>query len=179
MTYRVASEWVGLKRDKTFPSIDFLHPNTFSVDWTDCVLIRLLDQQEPLREDSLEFEFIGDGFNSDSPALAAGARVSSVPKESLLFLTSLCLRKLFERQSAVIFSGCRPWRSSSAIYFRAIAVPFSDNRGELKYGLGAFSHTLSEETISVESSKAEFLEFRNGGWLPINEISSSAIIRAA
>ena len=72
MTYRVISEWVGLKREKPIPSIDYLHPNSFSVDWNQCVLIRLLDIQKPLRADSLEFEFIGESFRKDAPAFAAG-----------------------------------------------------------------------------------------------------------
>jgi hypothetical protein len=179
MTYRVTGEWVGLKRKKLFPSIDFLHPNTFSVDWNECVLVRLLNSWTPPGGDSLEFEFIGGSFRNDAPVLAAGARVSSVPDESLLSLSSPCLQMLFERQTAVIYGGCRPWRSSGAIYFRAIAVPFSDNCGELKYGLGAFSHKISNEAVSPENAKTEFLEFCNGAWLPLEDLADPASIPAA
>ena len=179
MTYRVTSEWVGLKRQQPFPSIDFLHPNTFSVDWNQCVLIRLLDSQKPPREDSLEFEFIGDAFRKDAPALAAGTRASSILEESLLSLSLPLLPKVFERQTAVIYGGCRPWRSSGTIYFRAIAVPFGDNCGELKYALGALSHNVSNEAVSPENTKTEFLEFCDGGWSPLGETSDPELIQAA
>ena len=179
MTYRVASEWVGLKRQQPFPSIDFLHPNTFSVDWNQCVLVRLLDGQKLPRADSLEFEFVGDRFRKDAPALAAGTRVSSIPEESLLSLSMPLLPKLFERQTAVIYSGYRPWRSSRAIYFSAIAVPFSDSCGDLKYALGALSYKLSNEAVSPENTKTEFLEFCNGGWSPFGEMSNPELIQAA
>ena len=166
MTYRVTSEWVGLKRQKPFPSIDFLHPKTFSVDWNQCVLIRLLDTGETPQEDGLEFEFIGNSFRKDAPALAVGTRASSTPENSLLSLSLPLFPKLFERQTAVIHSGCRPWRSSGAIHFRVIAVPFGDNCGELKYGLGAVSHKVSNETLLPEDIRTEFLEYRDGGWVP-------------
>ena len=171
MTYRMISEWVGLKRQRPFPSIDFLHPNTFSVDWQQCVLFRLLDKQISPEDDSVDFEFIGNIFRKDAPTLAAGGRLSAVPKESLLALLSPLLPKLFERQTAVIHSGCLPWRSSGAIYFRSIAVPFCDNCGELKYGLGTLSHKISNEAVSPENIKTEFLEYCNGAWLPIEETS--------
>jgi len=179
MTYRVTSEWVGLKRQKIFPSIDFLHPNTFSVDWNHCVLIRLVDSQNPLRADSLEFEFIGDSFRKDSPALAAGARVSSIPEDSLLSLLTPLFPKIFERQTAVICSGCRPWQSSSAIHFHAIVVPFSDNCGALKYALGTLSHTVSKEAVPSEETQTEFLEYCDGGWSPLGELSNPGLIQAA
>lgn len=172
MTYRLTSEWVGLKRQRPFPSIDFLNPNSFSIDWNQCVLIRLLDGQRPPREESLEFEFVGDSFRKDAPALSAGVRVSSIPEESLLSLSLPLFPKLFERQTALICSGCRPWRKSSAIHFHAIVVPFSDNCGELKYALGALSHSVSNETMSPEDAKTEFLEYCEGGWSHIGETAS-------
>jgi hypothetical protein len=179
MTYRMISEWVGLKRQCPFPSIDFLHPNTFSVDWQQCVLFRLLDDQNSPGEDSVEFEFIGNVFRKDAPALAAGGRLSAIPKESLLALSSPLLPKLFKRQTAVIHSGCLPWRSSGTIYFRSIAVPFSDSRGELKYGLGALSHKLTAEAASVEQSNTEFFEYCEGDWRPFEEMSPPELISAA
>ncbi len=87
MTYRVTTEWVGLKRQLPFPSIDFLNPKTFSVDWDQCILIRLLDNQNIPREDSLEFEFVGKSFQKDAPTLAAGACGSSIPEQTLLSLS--------------------------------------------------------------------------------------------
>ena len=179
MTYRLTGAWVGLKRQRPFPSIDFLHPNTFSIDWHQCVLFRLLDKPKPASEDSVEFEFIGESFRKDAPAIAAGTRVSAVPKESLLSLSSPLLPVLFERQTPVIYGGCLPWRSSGAIYFHAIAVPFSDNNGELKYGLGALSHKISNEAVPPENAKTEFLEYCNGDWLPFEETSPPELITAA
>lgn len=179
MTYRVTSEWVGLKRDKKFPSIDFLHPNSFSVDWNQCVLIRLLNSEIAPGADSLEYEFIGEGFRRDTPVPAAGLRVGSISDGSLLSLSSPCLQKLFERGTAVIYGGCLPWRSSNAIYFRAIAVPFSDTCGELKYALGALSHKLSNEVLSPENLKTEFLEFCDGVWTPLEERSDPELVSAA
>ncbi len=88
MTYRLTGAWLGLKRQRPFPSIDFLHPDTFSIDWHQCVLFRLLDRLKPASEDGVEFEFIGESFRKDAPAIAAGTRVSAVPKESLLSLSS-------------------------------------------------------------------------------------------
>jgi hypothetical protein len=80
MTYRLTQEWVGLKRQQPFPSIDFLNPNTFSVDWNQCVLIRLLDDAAQPKEESLEFEFVGDSFIKDAPVVSAGKNVCSIPK---------------------------------------------------------------------------------------------------
>lgn len=179
MTYRVTTEWVGLKRQLPFPSIDFLNPKTFSVDWDQCILIRLLDNQNIPREDSLEFEFVGKSFQKDAPTLAAGACVSAIPEQSLLSLSSPLLPKLYERQTAVICNGCLPWQSSGAIFFRAIAVPFGDSHGALKYGLGALSHKVSNESLSPNDIKTEFLEYCDGGWSPIVETADPQLISVA
>lgn len=179
ITFRVTSEWLGLKRQQPFPSIDFLDPNRFSVDWNQCVLIRLLGGDQPPGDESFEFEFIGAEFRKDAPALTVGTRLSAIPEESLLSLTSPVLPKVFERETAVIYSGCRSWRSSGAIYFHSIAVPFSDNCGVLKYGLGALGYKVSKDPLSPGDARTEFLEFRDGGWVPLREMTTTDLIAAA
>lgn len=179
MTYRVTSEWVALKRQNAFPSIDFLHPKTFSVDWNCCVLIRLLDNPQSRMEDKLEFEFVGSDFRKDCPSLDAGACVSSVPAESLLSLSSPLLPKMFARQTPVIYSGLLPWLSSGGIHFRAIAVPFGNSDGDLKYGLGALSHKLTAKSASQQDYKTEFLEYCDGGWSPVFDQRDSQLVHVA
>ena len=179
ITYRLTSEWLGLKRQQPFPSIDFLDPNRFSVDWNQCVLIRLLGDEQNPGEESFEFEFIGAGFRKDAMALTVGTRLNAVPEECLLSLTSPALLKVFERQTAVIYSGCRSWRSSGAIYFQSIAVPFSDNRGVLKYGLGALGYKVSKDPLSPDDARTEYLEFCDGGWAPFGPMTTADLIAAA
>jgi len=179
ITYRLTSEWLGLKRHQPFPSIDLLDPNRFSVDWNQSVLIRLLGGEPNSGEECFEFEFIGADFRKDAPALAVGMRLSEVPEECLLSLTSPALPKVFERQTAVIYSGCQPWRSSGAIYFHSIAVPFSDNHGVLRYGLGALGYKVTKDPLSPEDARTEFQEFRDGGWAPFGAMTTADLIAAA
>ena len=179
MTYRLTGEWVGLKRQQRYPSIDHLNPNTFSVDWNQCVLVRILDGRISALTENLEFEFVGDGLRKDAPGLSAGARVSDIPGESLLALSLPLLPMLFERQTAVICSGCQPWRESGAITFHAIAIPFGDNLGTLKYALGAISHNISCEAPSPQDIRIEFMEYCDGGWCPCEELPEAELIRAA
>jgi len=167
MTYRVTSEWVGLKRNKTFPSIDFLHPRTFSVDWECCVLVRALEPKCPPVPAALEFEFVGRSFRKDTPACGAGVRLSAVPSLSLLSLATPVALKTFEQSTAVIYNGIQPWDRTRTVLFRTIAVPFSGGDGALKYVLGAVSYKLANEKVSPEKIHAEFLEFRDGSWLPL------------
>lgn len=170
MTYRVTSEWVALKRQHSFPSIDFLHPKTFSVDWRNCILVRShLDIESPPSE-ALEFEFIGGSFRKDTPGLTTGERLSAVPLQSLLSLSASPLERLFERQTAIIHSGILPWRGANAIYFRSIAVPFSDGAGNLTYALVALSHKLTHDVLDPEQAKSEFLEYCDGDWLPLEDL---------
>lgn len=168
MTYRVTSEWVGLNREGSFPSIDFLHPKTFSVDWDQCVLVRRLDPPPASPGDDLEFEFVGSTLRQDAPSVTAGTRVSSIPAGSLLSLSLPLLPQMFDRQKPVIYSGCLPWRESGSIHFRTIAVPFGDSAGALKYALAAESYKVSAEVAPPQDHKTEFLEYVDGGWLAID-----------
>ncbi|MBT5459272.1 MAG: hypothetical protein HOK82_21960 [Rhodospirillaceae bacterium] len=167
MTYRVTSEWVALKRHHWFPSIDFLHPKTFSVDWENCVLVRSLVAGENSPDEALEFEFIGSNFRKDTPDLATGERLSAVPPQSLLSLSAPALSELYDRQTAIIYSGIRPWRGANAVYFRSIAVPFSNSTGELTYALVALSYKVTKDALRPDQVGTEFFEFCEGAWLPM------------
>lgn len=168
MTYRVTSEWVALKRQQTIPSIDFLNPKTFSVDWSNCVLIRSLAESPSPSEETLEFEFIGRNFRKDAPALESGQRLIAVPPQSLLSLTAPLLPRLYDRQTAIIHSGIMPWQGSSAVYYRSIAVPFADSDGELRYALVALSHKVTKDVLRPDQTQLEFHEFRDGAWLAMD-----------
>lgn len=167
MTYRVTSEWVALKRQQPFPSIDFLNPKTFSVDWASCMLIRSLADTPCPSNEALEFEFIGRNFRKDAPALESGHRLTAIPPQSLLSLTTPLLPKLYDRQTAIIHNGIMPWSGSNALYFRSIAAPFADSAGVLRYALVAFSHKLTREVLRLDQTQTEFHEFRDGDWLPL------------
>ena len=169
MTYRVTSEWVGLKRSASFPSIDFLHPKKFSVDWDNCVLVRALEPACPPVPAALEFEFVGKGFRKDAPDCSAGVRLSTVPSRSLLALATPVTRKSFERATAVIYNGIQPWDRSLMVFFRTIAVPFAGSDGSLKYVLGGVSYKLAGEKVAPERIHTEFLEFQDGSWLPLDD----------
>ena len=179
MTYRVISEWVALNRQGSFPSIDFLHPRTFSVDWTHCVLIRRLNTTPISPGGDLEFEFVGSALRRDAPSVAAGTYVSSIPTGCLLSLSLPLLPKMFDRQRPVIYNGCQPWHDSGSIRFRTIAVPFCDSVGALKYALGAESYELSAEEDAPDDYKTEFLEFCDGGWSPIHSTSETPLQKVA
>ena len=167
MTYKVTSEWVALKRQHAFPSIDFLHPRTFSVDWQNCILVRSLADECEAQSETLEFEYIGGAFRKDAPGIASGERLSTVPSRSLLSLLAAPLPVLFDRQTAIIHSGTLPWRGANAVYFRTIAVPFGNSGGDLTYALVAFSHKMKKETLPEERQRTEFLEYRDGEWSPL------------
>lgn len=169
MTHRVTSEWVALKRQLAFPLIDFLHPKTFSIDWQNCVLVRsLADIDNPPRE-VLEFEFVGANFRKDAPGLTGGERLSAVPSQSLLSLSTTPLPQLFDRQTAIIYSGVLPWRGANALYFRSIAMPFGNSAGALTYALVAFSHKLTNDVLSPERAQTELLEYSDGDWRSLND----------
>lgn len=169
MTYRVTSEWVGLKRNHPFPSIDFLNPKSFSVDWNSCILIRAVAGPARPIDEALEFEFVGKSFRKEAPGLTTGERLDAVPPDSLLSLSTPLMPMLFERRTAIIYSGILPWRGSKAVYFRSIAVPFGNSAGELTYALGAVSHKLTNDNLRPEQAQTEFTEFREGAWLPIDD----------
>lgn len=175
MTYRVTSEWVALRRNQPFPSIDFLHPRTFSVDWENCALIRSLADTASPPSDTLEFEFIGKVFRKDAPDVEPGRRVSTVPARSLLSLSTPLLPRLFDCQTAVTYSGILPWSGANAIYFRSIAVPFGNNAGDLAYGLVVLSHKLTKTALRPEQAQTEFREFRDGAWRAINVVTERAL----
>ena len=179
MTYRLTNEWVGLKRQQPFPPIDSLNPNTSSIDWNACVLIRLLDHQCSPLEENLEFEFVGKSLRKDAPVLAAGSRVSAIPAGSLLSLSLPLLPKIFERRTAVIYGGCKSWRGKSAIAFHAIGVPFGDNCGDLRYALVSVSHAISKDALEAEQEGTELLEYSDSDWAPLADGSDPAMIRAA
>lgn len=168
MTYRVTSEWVGLKRNKPFPSIDFLHPRTFSVDWDSCVLVHAVEPGVEPEAATLEFEFVGKHFRKDAPGCAAGTVLAAVPPQSLLSLSTPVILRMFERSTAVIYNGIQPWDRARAVYFRTIAVPFGTVDGTLKYALSGVSYKLANEQVGADKAYTEFLEFRNGSWLPID-----------
>lgn len=178
MTHRVTGEWVGLKRQQPFPSIDFLHPSSFSVDWDCCVLVRCLAEGGEPAEDTLEFEFVGKSFRRDAPLCTAGECLASVPPASLLALSIPVVPKLFERRTAIIHNGMQPWGRNGAVYFRAIAVPFGDSAGELRYALGALSHKQTGEPLRAGHAMAEFLEYRDGSWQRIDAAPRPALARA-
>jgi hypothetical protein len=179
MTYRLTSEWVGLKRQQRFPPIGYLNPNTLSVDWNQCVLIRLMDDQMPPREECLEFEFVGEKFLKDAPSLAAGSPVSAIPETSMLSFVQPLLPKLFDRQTAVIYGGCQQWQSTNTINFHVMAVPFSDDCGTFKYALCTLSYTVLNTAITPEDTRAEFMAYCDGGWSTIESISKPELIQAA
>lgn len=178
MTHRVTGEWVGLKRQQPFPSIDFLHPRSFSVDWDCCVLVRGLAEADGPAEDALEFEFVGKSFRRDAPLCTAGEPLALVPPGSLLSLSMPVMPKLFERRTAIIHNGVQPWGRNGAVYFRVIAVPFGDSAGELRYALGALSHKLTGEPLRAGQATAEFLEYRDGSWLRIDTAPRPALASA-
>jgi hypothetical protein len=175
MTQRVTSEWVALKRQKPLPSIDFLHPKTFSVDWGNCVLIRSLMDTACPPIDALEFEFIGKNFKADAPGLSHGARLSAVSSDSLLSLSVPTLPMLYDKRTAIIHSGVLPWRGINAVYFRSIAVPFSNSAGDLTYALGVLSHKLKKTILRADQARTEFREFRDGAWIPIGQDPEQAL----
>jgi hypothetical protein len=178
MTHRVTGEWIGLKRQQPFPSIDFLDPRSFSVDWDSCVLVRCLAGAATPGHDALEFEFVGRSFRKEAPLCTAGERLAAVPPGSLLSLTTPVLARLFERRSAIIHSGVHPLGRGQAVFFRAIAVPFGDSSGELRYGLGVLSHKLSGDRLRPRQQSAEFLEYRDDAWLRIDAPPQPAFARA-
>jgi hypothetical protein len=167
MTHRVTGEWVGLKRQQPFPSIDFLHPRRFSVDWDCCIIVRSRGEDFPSVQDALEFEFVGKRFRRDAPLCTAGERLNSVPPQSLLSLSIPVVLKLFERRTAIICNGIQPW-GRGVVYFRSIAVPFGNSGGDLAYALGALSHKVTNESLRPGRAEAEFLEFRDGSWLGVD-----------
>jgi hypothetical protein len=179
MTYRLTSEWVGLKRHQPYPPIDSLNPNTSSIDWNACILIRLLEPQAISLEERLEFEFVGKSFRKDAPKLAPGSRVAAIPEGSLLSLSLPVLPNIFERQTAVMYGGCHPWKSSNSIAFHAIGLPFSDNSGSLKYVLVAISHAISKDAIAADDAETELMEYCDGDWSPLGDPPGPALIRAA
>ena len=101
------------------------------------------------------------------------------PKNSLLSLALPIFSKVFQRQIAVIYGVCQPWQSSRIINFHAIAVPFGDNCGELKYALGALSYRAANEALPPQDAKTEFMEYCDGSWLAIDEIPNSELVQAA
>ena len=177
MTHRVTGEWIGLKRQQAYPSIDFLDPRSFSVDWDSCILVRCLPEAAAPGDRVLEFEFVGRSFRRDAPLCAAGERLEAVPPGSLLSLSIPAVTTVFERRSAIIYNGVHPRGRANTVAFRAIAVPFGDSTGDLRYALGVVSHTVSAERVRPQPA-AEFLEYRDGGWLRIDAASHAAVASA-
>lgn len=177
MTHRVTGEWIGLKRQQPFPSIDFLDPRSFSVDWDSCVLVRCLAEAAAPGDRAIEFEFVGRSFRRDAPLCTAGERLDAVPPGSLLALAIPAVTTVFERRSAIIHNGVQPRGRANAVAFRTIAVPFGDSSGALRYALAVLGHTLSGERLRPQA-KAEFLEYRDGAWLRIDAAPHAAFASA-
>jgi hypothetical protein len=168
MTARLAREWVSLKRQNRYASINHLNPTTFTVGWEWGVLVRsVLDGDAPTK-DGLEFEFVGRGFHEDAPSCVAGTRLAAVPDRSRLRLATDVLPPMFERQTAILSQGILAWGDGRAVRFRAIALPFCDSSGKLKYGFGAFSHLLAEVPPEHPPGTTEIRAFRDGTWHPLD-----------
>jgi hypothetical protein len=167
MTTRVAREWVSLKRQKPYPSINHLNPKTFSADWDWCFIARSASDIGSPTKERLEFEFVGRRFYSDAPSCGAGTRVAMVPHRTRLHLATDFLPRMFERQTAIMFAGILAWSNGDTILFRTVALPFSDNIGKLSYAVGAFSHTLTKDPPIRRSATTELFAFLEGKWLPI------------
>jgi hypothetical protein len=71
---------------------------------------------------------------------------------------------MFERQTAILSQGILAWGDARAVRFRAIALPFCDSLGKLKYGFGAFSHLLAEGPPELPTGTTELRAFREGTW---------------
>lgn len=167
MTTRVAREWVGIKRQNPYPSINHLNPTTFSANWDWCILARSVSDDVTPTKDSLEFEFVGRNFHHDAPLCVAGTHLASIPHRSRLYLATDLLPKMFEQQTAIIFQGILAWSNVGTIRFRTIALPFGDIVGKLKYAVGAFSHILTQDSPAHQLDATELFAFREGAWLRI------------
>jgi hypothetical protein len=168
MVFRVTREWVVLKRQRPYPSINHLNPSTFSTDWNWCLIARSLSDDVTIKE-QLEFEFVGREFQKDAPSCVAGTRLAAVPVRSRLRFAVDFMPRMFELGAALVCHGIRTWRDDSAIRYRALLLPFADNAGRPKYAAGAFSHVLAKRDISAQDGAVEALAFRDGRWYPIEE----------
>lgn len=173
MVFRVAREWVILKRQKPYPSINHLHPSTFSTDWSWCLIARSLSDRDTPTKDRLEFEFVGGSFHEDAPSCVAGTRLDSVPYRSRLRFATELVAKMFELRTAIISHGIFVWSNTENIRYRTIIFPFSDNAGALKYAVGAFSHVLTTDGAAAQPGTTGLLAFRSGHWHAIEDIPSS------
>lgn len=169
MVFRITREWIVLKREKPYPSINHLHPATFSADWSWCFIARAIGDGAVSAEAQLEFEFVGRNFQEDAPSCTAGTLLAAAPAQSRLRLAVEFAPKMFEVGTALVCQGTREWRDGSVIRYRAVLLPFGDNAGRLKYAAGAFSHVLAKDDTSAARGAVELFSLRDGRWHPVED----------
>jgi hypothetical protein len=132
LTTRVLEKWKTLAQDGRLPRRAEVVPETFGKDYPNCLLIELAPDLT-----SSHVLYVGDVLLPDGPP-EARPLLSDHPENSLLRLATAKISAVVAKRAPVTFGGTGV-RNVTAILYRAILLPLSDDGETIDHVIGAIN----------------------------------------
>jgi hypothetical protein len=150
LTTRVLEKWKALAHEGRLPRHAELVPDAFGADCPNCVLIEIAADLAASRPVYIGAGLGGGGWVPDNPQT-----LSDYPDASLIHLASAKLGAMVARRAPITFGGTGV-REASAVLYRAILLPLSDDGRRIDHAIGAinFKEVSAVEEYSDEPTAA-------------------------
>ncbi len=120
--------WYSLRETREPPAFVMFDPTLIPALWRACLLA---EREE--RSGLFHLADLGPALANDAPALARGAAVDAVPRNTLVGRALSCLAGAVSTRDAVSLEDRFRHQNGTEMLYRAIALPFLDDRGRLTY----------------------------------------------
>jgi hypothetical protein len=133
LTTRVLEKWKALARDGRLPRHADLVPEAFGADCPNCLLIEIAPDLPASRPVYIGKLLGGGGWASENPP-----PLSDHPDASLIHLATAKLGAMVARRAPITFGGTGV-REATAVLYRAILLPLSDDGQRIDHAVGAIN----------------------------------------
>jgi hypothetical protein len=148
LTDRVIAKWQALLLNSRFPRRVQLAPDSFGGDWSSCMLLRLEDAV--LRSRLI---YVGEELRKASGTTTQErVALSDYPDGCLLRLANAKISAVFAKAGPITFGGTG-MSNDTAILYRAVLLPLSDDGRHIDHVLGAVNYR--EISVEKEATEAE------------------------
>lgn len=151
LTTRMTAKWTDLSRDGQLPRHADLNPASFGKDLSNIAIIEL--SAEP---GAAKLLYVGDILRNDGWSAGGVQTVAHYAPNSLLGLAAAKIPAVLAKRAPVTFGGTGV-NGVSAILYRAILLPFSDDGETIGHVVAAINFreiTAVQEYSEVEMPRA-------------------------